>query len=274
MSKPRGTYSRVLHSTWHDAWFFVAGFTTKLTWLYLLTAPSTNRAGFHEWSPALAASLTGLSREDVEQALKEMMEADKVVVVEDTVFIRNFHRIWLDISGDTWQNRGEAVKFVIGEDPALQEVFLNEYPDHALEYPYGWAKEEEPPAPKPRTKKAKDPKDPKDDAALSTATKKGPQPKDQELKVRAALVQVSGMDAEHLTSDDHKVLSSYSRKVWESDCTERDVFTRAQLYRDSVDWTFTIHALMKWWSIIPSWKDNPPKRGASEKTLAQKLLGR
>jgi hypothetical protein len=60
--------------------------------------------------------------------------------------------------------------------------------------------------------------------------------------------------------------------------TPADVEERTKIYKTSVDWTFTLQSLMKYWTEIPGWVDDPPqgreKEYALSKGLAAKALGR
>lgn len=77
-------------SFWDDTYIISLDLTEKLLFLYLLTNPLTNIAGFYEISLKRIEFDTGIEMGVVEQALYKLSQDDKIYYIEGYIFIPNF----------------------------------------------------------------------------------------------------------------------------------------------------------------------------------------
>ena len=77
---------------WRDTWFEELSQGHKLLWLYLLTTDQNNLIGTYQLSRRRAAYEVGLSRKELDLALDQFRQANKIDLHGDWVYIVNFER--------------------------------------------------------------------------------------------------------------------------------------------------------------------------------------
>lgn len=76
---------RQVHTTiWQDGWISTLPPNEKLLWFYILTNAKTTQSGVYEFLPRYACFETGLSQEEVNEALRNFTKTGRVHYSEDT----------------------------------------------------------------------------------------------------------------------------------------------------------------------------------------------